>query len=259
MALEALPSSVILAPDGGFWAWMSVVSGFFIIMNTWGVFTSFGVFQLHYTTTLDRSSSDIAWIGSFEVFILFFMGTVAGALTDAGYFRATVIAGSALILLGTFTTSVSTTYWQLFLAQGVCCGLGNGLVFTPSMTVISTYFTTKRALATAIAASGSTVGGLVFPSIVRTLLPTIGFGWTTRVIGFVQLVTLALALVTVKPGRIDKGTKAPMVDWGAFRKLEYTLFAAGSFLVSTRPGTELQFTPETYSNRIKQRRLTLTI
>lgn len=28
-------SMVAPPPDGGFWAWMSVVSGFFAIMNTW--------------------------------------------------------------------------------------------------------------------------------------------------------------------------------------------------------------------------------
>jgi MFS family permease len=195
---------------------------------------------LYFTTTLGRSSSDVAWIGSFEVFLLFFIGSAAGALVDAGYFRSTVTAGCLLILLGTFTASVSTTYWQLFLAQGVCCGLGNGLVFTPAMAVISTYFTTKRALAMAVAACGSTVGGLVFPSIARTLMPTIGFGWTTRIIGFVQLVTLTLSLMTIKPRKFDRSTSKPIIDWSAFQSLEYTLFSLGSFLVSTATAMESQ-------------------
>lgn len=71
----------------------------------------------------------------------------------------------------------STAYWQVLLAQGVCAGLGNGLLFTPSMAVVSTYFGgRRRAVALAAAACGSTVGGLVFPSMVRTLLPRVGFG-----------------------------------------------------------------------------------
>lgn len=217
-------------PDGGMWAWLSVVSGFFVIMNTWGVFISFGVFQTYYVTALGRSSSDISWIGSFEVFLLFFVGSIAGALTDAGYFRSTMAAGSLLILIGTFMTSVSKTYWQVFLAQGVCTGLGNGLMFTPTMTVITTYFTTKRAVALAIAACGSTVGGLVFPSMARTLLPMIGFGWTMRAIGLIQLVTLILALALVRP-RVTPKIRGQFFDWSAFSVPEYGFFAFGSFLV----------------------------
>ncbi|CRK20754.1 MFS-type transporter dbaD like protein [Verticillium longisporum] len=228
--LGSLVNSEPQPPDGGLWAWLSVVSGFFIIMNTWGVFISFGVFQTYYVTALGRSSSDISWIGSFEVFLLFFVGSIAGALTDAGYFRSTMIAGSLLILIGTFMTSVSKTYWQVFLAQGVCTGLGNGLMFTPTMTVISTHFTGKRAVALAIAACGSTVGGLVFPSMARTLLPTIGFGWTMRAIGLIQLVTLTAALALVRP-RVTPKIGGAFFDWSAFSIPEYNLFAVGSFMV----------------------------
>ncbi|EGY17607.1 riboflavin transporter MCH5 [Verticillium dahliae VdLs.17] len=223
-------SSETQPPEGGLWAWLSVVSGFFVIMNTWGVFISFGVFQTYYVTALERSSSDISWIGSFEVFLLFFVGSIAGALTDAGYFRSTMTAGSLLILIGTFMTSISKAYWQVFLAQGVCTGLGNGLMFTPTMTVISTYFTGKRAVALAIAACGSTVGGLVFPSMARTLLPTIGFGWTMRAIGLIQLVTLIAALVVVR-SRVTPKIGGAFFDWSAFLIPEYKLFAVGSFMV----------------------------
>ncbi|KAH7146925.1 hypothetical protein B0J13DRAFT_664693, partial [Dactylonectria estremocensis] len=98
-----------------------------------GVFVSFGVFQAYYVTALECSSSDISWIGSFEVFLLFFVGSIGGVLTDAGYIRSTVATDGILIVLGTFTTSASTTYWQVFLAQGVCTGLGSGLIFTPCL------------------------------------------------------------------------------------------------------------------------------
>lgn len=161
---------------------------------------------------------------------MFFAGSIAGALTDAGYFRSTMAIGALLILIGTLTTSVSNTYWQVFLAQGICTGLGNGLMFTPTMTIISTYFSTKRAVALAIAACGSTVGGLVFPSMARMLLPTIGFGWTMRAIGLIQLVTLVAALVVVRPRVIPK-IGGPFFDWGAFAIPEYSMYAFGSFLV----------------------------
>ncbi|KAK4041773.1 major facilitator superfamily domain-containing protein [Parachaetomium inaequale] len=199
-------------------------------MNTWGVFISFGVFQSYYIPTLALPPSTISWIGSTSVFLLFLAGSAAGVLTDAGFFRATVASGAALVVLGTFATSVSTTaYWHVFLAQGVCTGLGNGLLFAPSMTVVSTYFARRRGVALAVAASGSSVGGLVFPSMARTLLPRVGFGWTMRAIGFVQLGTLAVGLAVARTREMPRG-KGPLFDWAAWREPEYALYAVGAFL-----------------------------
>ena len=59
-----------------------------------GFINSFGVFQTYYVTALSRPPSDIAWIGSIQVFLLFFIGTFTGRLTDAGYFRQVFLVGS---------------------------------------------------------------------------------------------------------------------------------------------------------------------
>lgn len=201
---------------------------------------SFGVFQTYYVSTMHLPPSDIAWIGSLAVFLLFFGGIVSGRLTDAGHFRITISTGAFLIVLGTFMTSICETYWQLLLAQGICIGLGNGCLLTPLFTVISTYFTKKLPLVMGMAACGGVTGGLVFPSMVRTLLPTIGFGWTMRAIGLIQMVTLGVAVLCVKPRLAPKGTTGAFVDWSAFKETEFTLNAVGSFFVSfTYPSPRL--------------------
>jgi hypothetical protein len=73
--------------------------------------------------------------------------------TDAGFFRLTFIIGMIIQLVGIFMTSLCITYWQVFLAQGICISLGNGLVFIPSITICSTYFLKNRALALGVAAA----------------------------------------------------------------------------------------------------------
>lgn len=123
-------------------------------------------------------------------------------------------------------TSLATEYWQLFLAQGLCTGLGNGLLFCPALSVISTYFTTRQALAIALAASGSATGGLVFPALVETLLPKIGFGWTVRVLGFVMLALQAVVFAFAKT-RLPPQKSGPLIEWRAFTEAPYTLFAIG--------------------------------
>lgn len=71
-------------PDGGLRAWVTVASGHLVIMNTWGYINSFGVFQTYYATELGLPPATISWIGSIQVFLLFFIGTFTGRITDAG-------------------------------------------------------------------------------------------------------------------------------------------------------------------------------
>jgi MFS family permease len=61
-------------------------------------------------------------------------------------------------------TSLCKEFWQIFLAQGVAGGLGLGLLFLPAISTIPQWFKRRRALATGIVVSGSSIGGVVFPS-----------------------------------------------------------------------------------------------
>ena len=216
-------------PDGGLAAWTQALMAHLIVFVTWGYINSFGVFQTYYVTRLGHPPSDISWVGSVQIFLLFFIGTFSGRATDHGLFRVTLLCGSILQLVGVFMTSLGTKYWQLFLAQGICTGLGNGLVFCPALALLSTYFSTKRSLAIGIAASGSATGGLVFPVIVQQLLPKIGYAWTVRVIGFIMLAIMVVTLTFTKP-RLPPRSSGPLVEWAAFKELPYTLFSIGMFL-----------------------------
>ena len=166
-------------PDGGLTAWLQVLCMHFTFFNSWGVSNSFSVFEQLYTAELGKSSSEIAWIGSVQVSLLFFLGAFAGRATDAGYFRIVYTTGAFLQVFGFFMLSLCKTYWQIFLAQAVCMGLGNGLTFAPGLAIMSAHFARHRAVAVGIAAAGAATGGLVYPVLVDQLLYTqqIGFGW----------------------------------------------------------------------------------
>lgn len=219
-------------PDGGLLAWTQVAVAHLVVINTWGTINSFGIFQTFYVSSLSRPPSDISWIGSIQVFLLFFLGTFTGRLTDAGYFKQVFATGSFLVVFGSFMTSLSTSYWQIFLAQGICIGLGMGCLFCPIVAVLSTYFVKRRNVAIGLAISGSATGGVVFPAMVRQLLPQIGFGWTMRSIGFLQLAILVVANVLCKT-RVPPRRTGPIVEWRAFKEVPYTLFAIASFFVSS--------------------------
>lgn len=216
-------------PDGGFLAWSQVALAHFVIFNTWGYINSFGVFQTYYTESLGRSPSDISWVGSIQIFLLFFVGMFSGRATDAGYFKLILTIGALLELFCIFMTSLSTKYWQLFLAQGVGQGIGCGLMFCPTIALTPTYFSTNRSIAIGIVASGSATGGLVFPAVVMRLLPRIGYGWTMRTLGFISLATLTPCLIFLRQ-RLPPRKSGPLVEWAAFKEASYLFFAIGMFL-----------------------------
>lgn len=187
------------APDGGFQAWLMAGLGHLVIFNTWGFINSFGVFQTYYVETAKiGSDSDVAWIGSVQMWVLFIMGTFTGRALDGGYFRITFIIGSIINLLGIFMLSLCKTYWQVFLAQTLCVGVGFGCQFVPSLALLATYFSKNRAIAMGIAVTGSTTGGVIFPAIAESMLPKVGYAWTVRTMGFVMMVVLIACALFMK-------------------------------------------------------------
>ncbi|KAM0284829.1 hypothetical protein ACHAQH_001750 [Verticillium albo-atrum] len=156
------------------------------------------------------------------------MCTVSGRPSDAGYGRHAVLAGSLLAVFGTFMTSLTTRYWEIFLAQGVCTGLGLGLMFMPSVAVISSYFKRKRSLALAVSATGTGTGSTVFPATVQYLIPKVGFPWAVRCAAVVALLFVILMNLLLKP-RLTPRRKGPMVEWAAFKEPTYVLFTCGCF------------------------------
>lgn len=95
-------------------------------------------------------------------------------------------------------TPISTEYYQFLLAQGICSPLGASFVFSSALSCTATWFEKRRALAFGIVSSGSSLGGVVFPTMLSRLLPSIGFGWSLRISGFIVLALLIIANLTVR-------------------------------------------------------------
>ncbi|KAK3719610.1 hypothetical protein LTR37_004147 [Vermiconidia calcicola] len=218
------------APDGGVKAWTQVAMAWLVIVTSWGFLNSFGVFQTYYTSELGEAQSTISWVGSVQLWVLFALSAFSGRALDAGLFIPTFILGSVIQLTGVFMTSLCTTFWQLILAQGVCTGLGSGILFCPTLGLVTTYFTKKRGIAVAIVTTGNSFGGAIYPVMVRQLLPQIGFPWTVRVIGFVNLACLAMGLAFMRP-RLPPRKSGPLVEWEAFTEIPFLSAIAGFSLV----------------------------
>jgi len=153
----------------------------------------------------------------------------SGRALDAGFFRPVFFTGVVLQVLGVMTLSAGKEYWQLLLSGGLVQGIGAGMTFCPTIALVSTYFNKRRSLAIGLTASGSAIGGIVYPAVVRGLLPKIGYGWSVRVCGFI-MGTLGIIAGLGLRTRVPPRKSGPLIDPGAFKEGPYMSFCVGSFL-----------------------------
>jgi hypothetical protein len=215
-------------PNGGQKAWIQVLVSHLCVFNSFGYINSFGIFQQYYASTLSLPPSTISWVGSIQILLVYFVGAFSGRALDAGHYRLVLFAGVTLQVVGVFMTSLSRQYWQLLLAQGICQGLGDGLIFCPAVANTATYFTRSRTMAISCVACGGATGGMVFPAIAQALLNRIGFPWTLRVMGFVILLNAAVILSLART-RLPSRSTGPLVEWKAFTELPYLLYTVSMF------------------------------
>ncbi|KAK9421830.1 putative Monocarboxylate permease-like protein, mch4 [Seiridium unicorne] len=132
-------------------------------------------------------------------------GLIAGPIYDRGYLRLLLVAGSLMVVFGMMMLSLSTEYWQALLAQAFCVGIGAGLLFVPTVSLIPTWFSTRIGLA-------------------------VDFLWAVRYVGFIALATFLLPLAVMRT-RVHAPKPRAMVDWTAFHDAPFMAFTLGVLLV----------------------------
>ncbi|ANB13715.1 Mch5p [Sugiyamaella lignohabitans] len=143
-------------PNGGLQAYLAVLGGFFALFNSWGLINTFGAFETYYQEDLlsHEDPSTIAWIGSIQGYFVVAAAIVFGRMVDAGYIQSLLYVGTFLLTFGMMMTSISSEFYQIFLAQGVVVGIGCCCMFVVSVSVVASYFSTRRAFFVGIVASG---------------------------------------------------------------------------------------------------------
>ncbi|PIL27916.1 MFS general substrate transporter [Ganoderma sinense ZZ0214-1] len=191
-----------------------------------GPVNAWGTWQAYYQDNLlqDRSSSDIAWIGSVQSALGYGPGLIVGRVFDMGYFRLPTFISSVLFVACIFLTAECTQYWQFLLCQGFGIGITSGVFFNIGSMVLTHWFKKRLGLALAIAYGGTSVFGCVVPIFMRALLQHLSFQWAMRVLGFIILGLLVITNLTAAgrlPGTQDLG---PLFNLSEFKKPAYTVY-----------------------------------
>ncbi|KAF8645564.1 hypothetical protein AX16_007737 [Volvariella volvacea WC 439] len=224
--------------DSGRTAWMTLAGAWLIQFCTFGYVSAYGVYQDFYTREFlsNSSPSDISWIGSFQIFVQYLLSAFVGRALDAGYFRQLIAVGTVLQVFSMFMLSLAKQgqYYQVFLAQALGMGLGQGLLFLPSLIVIGHHFKRRRAFATGIAVSGVSVGGIVWPIMLNQLSQRTTFANAIRATAGLAAVLLCVAnfITKTRPRVVSAPAPQPPNIKSILRDNAYTVSIAGAFCIS---------------------------
>ncbi|GKZ47183.1 hypothetical protein AbraIFM66951_010533 [Aspergillus brasiliensis] len=170
---------------------MTLIGSFCGMFCTVGFVNSFGLFLEYYKKDQlsNQPESTIAWIAAIDIFFIFGVSVVSGPLLDTVGPRILLCIGSLGTIFSIMMTSLCKELYQFILAQGILLGISLSLLTCPMIALVGQHIKIKRGAAVGIVIGGSSLGGVLWPIIVNELLqkPTIGFGWTMRIVGFIML------------------------------------------------------------------------
>lgn len=223
-------------PDGGFQAWATILGASLVSLSTFGMINGFGVFLDFYKREYLRnySATVISLVGSVQVFILYILASIAGAIFDAVGPRILIPFSGLIVVFSLFTLSLAKEeqLYQIFLTQAILFDIGAGFGFFPVLGLAAHWFKRKMAFALGIIAAGASLGGIIFPIMLDRLIPRIGFGWSVRLLAFIALFSYSIAVLTIKarrpPRKIPPISK--LLDFTAFQDPCYLFLALGSWL-----------------------------
>ncbi|KAM8973927.1 monocarboxylate transporter 2 [Pelodytes ibericus] len=143
-------------PDGG-WGWVVVFAAFISIGFSYAFPKAITVFFKEIQEIFDTSYSEIAWISSIMLAVMYAGGPISSILVNKYGSRPVVLAGGLLCSVGMISASFCNSVLQLYICIGVIGGFGLAFNLQPSLTIIGKYFFKKRPIANGLAMAGSPV------------------------------------------------------------------------------------------------------
>ena len=126
---------------------------------------------------------------------------------------------------------MSTEYWHFIIVFGILGGVGSSLIFTPAVSAIGHFFMTGRANATGLAATGGSVGGIIFPLMLQSLIPKLGWAWATRIQAFIVLLLLIPANLFIRSRLPPRPGGSVLPDFTIFRQRAFLLATVGTYFL----------------------------
>lgn len=186
------------------------------------------------------STGDIGWITGMYLFLSYFFNIQVGPICD--HYGPMVVGpvGVSITIASFLILAECNTYWQMMLCLGLLGSLGGAIIATVAMSVVAKLFSRRQGLAMGVAVTGSSVGAVLFPMMLRSTLAQLGWKWAMRTLAFtiagitvpgvfcfIPFQRLASSLPHHEPQRQGKA----VINFAAFRSYAFTFVTGGSFLL----------------------------
>ncbi|EDL02188.1 solute carrier family 16 (monocarboxylic acid transporters), member 14, isoform CRA_b [Mus musculus] len=160
--------------DGG-WAWMMVLSSFFVHILIMGSQMALGVLNVEWLEEFHQSRGLTAWVSSLSMGITLIVGPFIGLFINTCGCRQTAIIGGLVNSLGWVLSAYAANVQSLFITFGVAAGLGSGMAYLPAVVMVGRYFQKRRALAQGLSTTGTGFGTFLMTVLLKYLCAE--YGW----------------------------------------------------------------------------------
>ncbi len=176
-------------------AWPALWAGFTVLLVTTGVNFAFGILFKPILGELGVARSTLALAATASLLVNAGGQPLFGALIDRLGPRRVILASLALMTVGTGLVGRVDRAWQFVALYGIVAAIGyTGCGILSVAVHVSRWFPGERGFVTAVAASGFSLGHLVFTQVAAHAAAALGWRRTYGVLTVVLAVTL-VALV----------------------------------------------------------------
>jgi MFS family permease len=190
-------------------AWVILAAAFAMQMAFAGSHFTFGVF-------LKPMAGDMGWsrgATAFAYTLVWWASAPAtillGYLSDRIGARIVLLFGGLIFGLGIFLSSRVESLWEFYLYFGVLGGIGRAAARAPVLSAVFQYFNKHRGLAVGITLSGTGIGTLLFPPLMRYIMSISGWRVAFVVLGVLSWLILIPAALIIRKPRAGEAEPAP--------------------------------------------------
>lgn len=186
-----------------FYGWLIVAGSLVVLGLTYSVMYSFSVFYAALLDEFKWGRGEAAGVYSVFMIVTGFGSLAAGILADRFGPGRVIAVGGAVLAVGLVFCSRVTSLWQFYLAFGVIVSLGVSVSgWTPCVTMINRWFSTRLGFALGIASAGIGVGIMIVVPAVQLIINS--HGWRAAFVAqtvmvFVGLLPVGILLLKGRP------------------------------------------------------------
>jgi MFS family permease len=211
---------------------------------------SYGVLQEEYSTNfqLKGNNSLTGIIGTTLNGVLYMSLPIIQTLlaTRLSQWKRTVAVVGLILTSSSLVLSASSTeVWHLIVTQGILCGLGCALLYSPSMLYLDEWWIRRKSYAYGVSYSAKNIVGTVTPFLAPGLLNKLGLQNTLRFWGALTFVTGAIVIPFLHPrlqqSATERARRTRRMQWKFLTHPTFYIYHIANIVFSSGYGL-----PQTY-------------